>query len=412
MHLTPHRPFLRGTPARLTSRRVLHDDCHAQKARDPGLRGSPRPSHGWPSGVGPWHRAWGRGWCLMARIRTIKPEMFESEALAECSVTAMLTFIGLMTQADDAGRHRDHPAIIAGRLWALRPDHTPAHVARDLEELAAAGLICRFTGCDGRTWLHIVTWKRHQKIDNPSAPRAPRCPRHHSDEKCGRCKEVRCPSPSAEASLAHPAEVLGKVSPSPTRDLDRQVSSHSTPEASPVTTAPRTDGAQEAPHPAADATSPTSAGKPAVQGLFDESSTGSREGSGTGSRILDPGSVPTGRGAPAPDADRESVSANQLVAEYAKGCHRRPPSSTLGHLGREIKKLLDEDFEPGHIRTGLERLRTKGLHPSVLPSLVNEAVNASPPSHASGGGPWASTGSAYTPYLNPAPAPTTFGGSL
>jgi hypothetical protein len=107
------------------------------------------------------------------------------------------------------------------------------------------------------------------------------------------------------------------------------------------------------------------------------------------------------------------------VAEYANGCHRRPPSSTLGHLGREIKNLLEENFEPDAIRTALGRLRQKGLHPSVLPSLVNEVVNASPqhaastPSSASGAGLWASTGSAYTPYLNPtAPEPTTFGGTL
>lgn len=65
----------------------------------------------------------------MARIRTIKPEAFESEDLAAVDVTAMVTFFGLLTQADDSGRFRDHPAVIAGRLWALRPEHTPAHVA-------------------------------------------------------------------------------------------------------------------------------------------------------------------------------------------------------------------------------------------------------------------------------------------
>src|SRR3954453_22475368 len=124
----------------------------------------------------------------MARIRTVKPEMFESESLAECSVTAMLTFFGLLTQADDSGRHRDHPAIIAGRLWALRPEHTATHVARDLEELAAAGVICRYTGCDGRTWLHIVTWEQHQKINRPTESRLPRCPSHQGKQACGKCK--------------------------------------------------------------------------------------------------------------------------------------------------------------------------------------------------------------------------------
>ncbi|MFD4123869.1 hypothetical protein ACFXKK_02905 [Streptomyces globisporus] len=106
------------------------------------------------------------------------------------------------------------------------------------------------------------------------------------------------------------------------------------------------------------------------------------------------------------------------MSEYAAECKRRPPSSTLGHLGREIKNLLQEDFSPGDIRRALVILRTKGLSPSVLPSLVNQVVNASPASaspagaSASGAGPWASTTSSYTPYLNPTSAPTTFGGSL
>ncbi|MDX3854871.1 hypothetical protein [Streptomyces sp. AK02-01A] len=343
--------------------------------------------------------------------------MFESEALAECSVTAMLTFIGLMTQADDAGRHRDHPAIIAGRLWALRPEHTPTHVARDLEELATAGLICRFTGCDGRNWLHIVTWKRHQKIDNASAPRAPRCPRHEEAERCGKCKERRCPARPVDAPVAISQKSLGEVSPSPVRDLDTTVSPDTFRESSPEIAPADSGVTRPALSSDAKAAASISLGNVAGQGAFGESSTGPREGSGTGSRILDPGSVPTGRGAPAPDAASETVSAKQLVAEYASGCHRRPPSSTLGHLGREIKTLLAEDFEPGDIRTALDRLRSKGLHPSVLPSLVNEVVNASPhsaspPSSASGGGLWASSGSAYTPYLNTTPEPTTFGGGL
>ncbi|MEU3188817.1 hypothetical protein ABZ707_32150 [Streptomyces sp. NPDC006923] len=353
----------------------------------------------------------------MARIRTIKPEMFESESLAECSVTAMLTFIGLMTQADDAGRHRDHPAIIAGRLWALRPEHTPTDVAGDLEELAAAGLICRFTGCDGRNWLHIVTWKRHQKIDNASAPRAPRCPRHEEAEKCGKCKERRCPAQPVDAPAASPQKSLGEVPPSPHRDLDGAVSPVTFRGSSPTRTSPDSDVTQPAPSSDAKAAASVPPSNVAGQKTLGESSTDPREGSGTGSRILDPGSVPMGREAPAPDAASETFSAKQLVADYASGCHRRPPSSTLGHLGREIKTLLAEDFEPDDIRTALIRLRSKGLHPSVLPSLVNEVVNASPhgtspPSSASGGGLWASSGSAYTPYLNTTPEPTTFGGGL
>lgn len=133
----------------------------------------------------------------MARIRTIKPEMFWSEDLAACDITAMVTFQGLLTQADDSGRFLAHPAIIAGFVWPLRIEHTPAHVARDLDQLAAVGIICRYTGCDDKDYLHVVKWEKHQKIDRPSASRMPRCPVHQAQRMCSECGSAACPaSPS------------------------------------------------------------------------------------------------------------------------------------------------------------------------------------------------------------------------
>lgn len=370
----------------------------------------------------------------MARIRTIKPEAFESEDLASVDVTAVLTFIGLLTHADDAGRHRDLPAIIAGRLWALRPDHTPAHVAHDLEQLAERGLICRYTGCDGKTWLHIVTWDRHQKINRPSASRLPRCPTHDAAKACGGCGRTQCPSPtrsdngrSAAQPSAEPA-----AGPSP---AGGSVNAHGV---LIRLAAPDSPGDAVRPTEVIEATPPA---LPHVTG-DDEKPAGDSgsersegvtvatftEGSRTGSRILDPGSSRRGREAPVPgsspadmleSADAGEWSAKRLMAEYLRGCSRRPPRNFLGHLGREIRQLLDEGFEPDALRPALERLRTKGLHPSVLPSLVNEALNALPttpvgsgPSSASGAGPWAAASPAYTPYLNPTEPTGTFGVAL
>ncbi|MCY0935956.1 hypothetical protein [Streptomyces sp. H34-S4] len=360
----------------------------------------------------------------MARIRTVKPEMFWSEDLASVSVTAVVTFVGLLTQADDSGRFLAHPAIIAGQLWALRTEHTPANVANDLEQLEGAGLICRYTGCDGKNYLHFVTWEKHQKIDRPSASRMPRCPVHQAQRKCSGCGDSACPTPSTHVTVPVPATAAG-LAPMASQDstntrriLDQPVSpdSQSTANQAPaLADAGVAGGSARRAFPERLA---AGAEEPAGQAPLGEGSTQLREGSSSGSRILDPGSVPTGREAPAPGSVSEKVSAKDLVAEYAKGCKRRPPGDTLGLLGRKIKVLLDEDFAPRDIRAAMDVLRDKGLHPSVLPSLVNQVVNASPqhagspPSSASGAGPWASTGSPYTPYFNPAPAPTTFGGSL
>uniref|UniRef100_A0AAU2K1F5 Uncharacterized protein n=1 Tax=Streptomyces sp. NBC_00049 TaxID=2903617 RepID=A0AAU2K1F5_9ACTN len=360
----------------------------------------------------------------MARIRTIKPEAFLSEDLASVDVTAMVTFFGLLTQADDNGRFLAHPAIIAGVLWPLRAEHAPANVANDLEQLEAAGLICRYTGCDGKNYLHFVTWDKHQKIDRPSASRMPRCPAHQAHHRCNGCGDAACPASGTPTKATVPntaAELAGATARGSTntrRALDQTVSPDSDSAGDPHSRLEGSDTAPGSAPKAHDEALSKQSGETAGQAAFGEGSTQIREGSSSGSRILDPGSVPTGREAPAPGSVSEKVSAKDLVAEYTKGCKRRPPSDTLGLLGRKIKILLDEDFTPRDIRAAMELLRDKGLHPSVLPSLVNQVVNASPQdvgsplSSASGAGPWASTGSAYTPYRNPAPAPTTFGGSL
>ncbi|MFE3518936.1 hypothetical protein ACFXOA_26795, partial [Streptomyces sp. NPDC059166] len=61
----------------------------------------------------------------MARIRTIKPEAFVSESLAEVSVEAERTFVGRVTQAHDHRRPPGNPPLIARRHWPQRAPHTP-----------------------------------------------------------------------------------------------------------------------------------------------------------------------------------------------------------------------------------------------------------------------------------------------
>ncbi|MDX3775946.1 hypothetical protein [Streptomyces europaeiscabiei] len=305
----------------------------------------------------------------MARIRTIKPEAFVSESLAEVNVEAERTFFGLLTQSDDHGRHRDNAAIIAGLLWPLRAEHTSVHVEDDLQQLANAGLICRYTGCDGRRYLHIVTWSEHQKIDKPSQSRLPSCPQHHPADRCGTCKGT-C-TKRTEASPT-PTRGLAETSPNTPRALDLPA------QPAPTPPAPRSEAstAQQDALVGPVGTPDPNGTKTAGQAAFPEGSPkpprNLGEGSAPGSRILDPGSsFPTGR--TAPDA---TVSANDLIGEYVAACDERPPSDVIGHLGRIAKKLLGEGIAPEHVRAGLRRFAEIQGHPSRLPSLVNDAMNA------------------------------------
>lgn len=122
----------------------------------------------------------------MARIRADKPEAYQSETLAEISLAAERTFKGMATIADDRGRLADKPAQINGELWSMRGSHSRDDLESELVEMVKVGLVCRYTGCDGKRYLHMVTWDQHQKIDRPSKSRLPRCTVHQSaGDPCG-----------------------------------------------------------------------------------------------------------------------------------------------------------------------------------------------------------------------------------
>ena len=101
----------------------------------------------------------------MARIRTIKPEFFTSEQLAECSPNARLLFIGMWCFCDDQGVH---PASAARLKMEVYPgdDFTKDQVADMAAELVRHGLLHEYEAEGEKYWL-VTGWK-HQKIDKPS----------------------------------------------------------------------------------------------------------------------------------------------------------------------------------------------------------------------------------------------------
>lgn len=65
-----------------------------------------------------------------------------------------------------------------------------------------------------------------------------------------------------------------------------------------------------------------------------------------------------------------------LVGEWIDQCRRRPPGTVIGQTSKVIKGLLEEGLDPDDIRNGITLWTQKGLHPSALPSAVNECMNA------------------------------------
>lgn len=104
----------------------------------------------------------------MSRIRTIKPDFWTDEKLTECSLSARLLFIGTWNFADDAGNLDRSPKQIKARVFPIDAiDCEPL-----LQELIAQGVLIEYSR-DGKNFLHIKGFAKHQLINRPSKPSCP-----------------------------------------------------------------------------------------------------------------------------------------------------------------------------------------------------------------------------------------------
>ena len=104
----------------------------------------------------------------MARIRSIKPEFWTDQAVGECSPSARLLFVATWTFADDKG-NLDRSAR---QLKAQAFPYDAVDCEPLLQELLRAGLLLEYD-VDGKKFLHIKNFDKHQKIDKESKPRFP-----------------------------------------------------------------------------------------------------------------------------------------------------------------------------------------------------------------------------------------------
>lgn len=105
------------------------------------------------------------------RIRTIKPEFWQSESIGRLSRPARLLFLGLFSACDDSGRTRAASRFLASLLFPY-DDDALKQIDGWMTELEKEGCVRRYT-VDGSTYLEIPKWRDHQKIDKPSASKLP-----------------------------------------------------------------------------------------------------------------------------------------------------------------------------------------------------------------------------------------------
>ncbi len=100
----------------------------------------------------------------MSRIRTIKPDFFLDDGLAELPPLTRLLFIGLWTLADCKGRLEDRPKKIRAQLHPYDDGDTDAM----LQALHDTRFIQRYE-VDGKRYLAIRTFEKHQRLTGKEA---------------------------------------------------------------------------------------------------------------------------------------------------------------------------------------------------------------------------------------------------
>ena len=133
----------------------------------------------------------------MARKRMIDPNFWTDEKLGTCEPLARYTFMGLISQADDAGRLNGHPALIKSQVFPYDSDIMPDQVNGWLNQLEQKGLIRRYE-VDGQSYICIPKFLKHQKINRPSESKLPAPPENFSDGSVSPHGTLTEPSPRKE----------------------------------------------------------------------------------------------------------------------------------------------------------------------------------------------------------------------
>lgn len=107
----------------------------------------------------------------MARKRMIDPGIWESEDFSKLSILARLVWIGLFSNADDAGRGKANPAYIKSQIFAY-DEVDLQDIKTALDEIKNTMSI-NFYEVDGKRYYQLESWDKFQTINRPSPSQIP-----------------------------------------------------------------------------------------------------------------------------------------------------------------------------------------------------------------------------------------------
>lgn len=115
--------------------------------------------------------------------RIIKESLCDSERIASLTDFEFRLWVGLITQADDAGRGDARPAYIKGHVFPFRERVTAKDIESALHALAAKGCVALYT-VGGKPYFLFPSWARHQRIRECK----PKFPGPENADACGDAK--------------------------------------------------------------------------------------------------------------------------------------------------------------------------------------------------------------------------------
>lgn len=106
-----------------------------------------------------------------ARIRSIKPEIWQDEKVGDLSRDARLLLLGMLTMADDEGRLLATPMVILGHVFPF-DDDAQKRLSSWICELVASNIVVSYEA-NGKPYLAFRHWRKHQRINRAVASTLP-----------------------------------------------------------------------------------------------------------------------------------------------------------------------------------------------------------------------------------------------
>lgn len=145
---------------------------------------------------------------VAGRIRSVKPELLEDEAVATLSHGAWRLFVSLFLLADDYGNARGDARYLNGAaFWGVTMSvDEVTSLLIEMEKLVVV------YDARGQRYVSLRGWEKHQRVDHPGKPRVP-----GPDDDDATLVDLRALLGKIPAGLAKPTET---VAPDLRSDLD------------------------------------------------------------------------------------------------------------------------------------------------------------------------------------------------